>query len=124
MLQDILEVVTFIKDNAAMKDDLKAVEVRLDQRIDKLETRFDGLEGSFDGLGLHVLGIETRLDKRIDEVIAQATRNKSDIFKHIDGLAVQFQKFEIELLALRSKYDRLKEPIIKMAKQLHIEASL
>ena len=43
-LRDVLEAVNFIKERMVTKDDLAAVEVRLDLRIDKLDAKIDRID--------------------------------------------------------------------------------
>ena len=61
-LEDLALMVKKGFDHAASKEDLKAVELRLDKRIDNLETRFDSLEARFDLLETKVDGLETKVD--------------------------------------------------------------
>ncbi len=73
-LQDILEIVQFLKDNMASKQDL-----------------------------------ETRI-----------TEAKSELMTHIDSFVVLHQKLDTELVALRSKYDRLEQHVQQLAKHLQL----
>jgi hypothetical protein len=43
-LRDVLETVNFIKERMVTKDDLAAVEARLDLRIDKLDAKADRMD--------------------------------------------------------------------------------
>ncbi|HLC69661.1 MAG TPA: hypothetical protein VJH75_01290 [Patescibacteria group bacterium] len=43
-IKDLLEMVSFIKDNGPTKEDLQAAEKRLDGRIDKVEARLTRVE--------------------------------------------------------------------------------
>ena len=43
-LRDVLETVNFIKERMVTKDDLAAVETRLDRRIDKLDAKIDRID--------------------------------------------------------------------------------
>ncbi|MEK7084114.1 MAG: hypothetical protein AAB932_02695 [Patescibacteria group bacterium] len=49
-LQDILSIVEFIRDNASTKDDLRAVEQRLDKKIDSIKNEMIGHVDAFVGL--------------------------------------------------------------------------
>ena len=52
-------------------------------------------------------------DQKIDKL-------KSDLMTHMDGFIVLHQKLEIELVALRSKYDRLESYIEQLARHAQI----
>ncbi len=60
--KELGEMLGYVVKHMATKDDLAAVEARLDKRIDKLEDRFDGLEAKVDRL-------DTKLDKFEDSEI-------------------------------------------------------
>ncbi len=80
-LQEILEIVGFIKDNAAMKENL-----------DRFATK-----------------------EQLDET-------KNELMNHIDIFIGLHQKLDIELTALRSKYDRLETSMKKVLDHLHLQA--
>jgi len=77
-INDVLEIVQFIKDNAASKQDMAAMEVRLDSKID---------------------GVRTELKKDMREM-------KDELVGHIDGLTKLNEKFDHELVVLREKVER------------------
>ncbi len=104
-IKDILEIVEFIRDHAASKEDLlqfatkedlRQVEQRLETKIDTLETKVDTLETKVDTL-------------------------KHDIINHIDGFIGLHQKLEAELIALHGKYQRLESFIQQLAKHVHFQ---
>ena len=107
-LQDIWEVVTFIKDNAVTKKELNeqfdSFEVKIDHKLYVLESRIDQK--------MDVL--ESRIEKRIGD-------SKSELMSHIDGFVVMNQRLDTEFVALKAKYDRLEAFAYKVAAHLHLE---
>ena len=66
-LDDLTEVVVFIKDRMATKEDLIQVEKRLDKRIDGVENRLDKVDGRLDRVEIKLDGIDRRLDDELDK---------------------------------------------------------
>ena len=92
----ILKIVQFLKDNAASKQDLQAVENRLDKRMNSLELRIDS--------------VEQRMATK-DEL----QQVKNDLMTHMDGLIHLHQKLDMELCALRDKTNRLEDQFNQFA---------
>lgn len=92
-INDVLEIVQFIKDTAASKTDLAALEFRIDQ---KLETE-------------------------IGSVRKDMKEMESRLIEHIDGLTKLTEKFDHELTALRDKVDRHDELFSKLFKRLELD---
>ncbi len=109
-LDDILEIVTFIKDNAATKQDLSAVEQRLDSRIDKLDNKVDKLDDKVNKLSDKVNQLETQ----IHEV-------KNEMIDHVDGFIGLHRKQEVELAAMAMRQNRTDANVNKIAKHLNLE---
>jgi hypothetical protein len=103
-VNDILEIVQFLRDNAATKDDVLDVEKRLDKRIDDVERRLDTRIGD----------VEKRLDTRIDEV-------KNEMIDHVDGFVTLYQKHEAELAAVVFRQERLEEKLTKVLKHPNLK---
>jgi len=78
-LQDILETVEFLRDNAVTKE-----------------------------------YFEEKLEEKLIET-------KNELMTHIDTFIGLHQKLDIELTALRSKYDRLETSMKKVLEHLHLE---
>lgn len=102
MIQDILEIVTFIKDNAATRAEVQ----EMGQEIRK-----------------ELYATEGRLERKISAVSEEITRTRSELTEQIDHFITLHQKLEIELTAMRAKYERLEQLVYKMAKQLNIEVT-
>lgn len=94
-LQDILEIVQFLKDNMVSKEDHNDLSVSVDFLKDNMVSR--------------------------DELDIKLTEMKSEIMGHIDVFIGLHQKLDTELTALRSKYDRLESHIQQLAKHLQLE---
>jgi hypothetical protein len=101
-LQEILEIVSFIKDNAATKEDLENTATKED--LQDLEVKMDS----------KLQDLEVKMNSKITEA-------KDEILTRIDGFIVLNQKIDIELLALRAKYDRLEATVKKVLEHLQIE---
>jgi hypothetical protein len=93
-LQDILEIVTFVRDNAATKEDLERFATKED--LERFATK-----------------------EFLDEKLAET---KNELMNHIDTFIGLHQKLDIELTALRSKYDRLETSMKKVLDHLHLQA--
>jgi hypothetical protein len=104
-IQDILEVVSFIKDNAATKDDLTGFATKEDLKgfatKDYIDAKLEEVRSEFD----------EKLDAVKDEIL-----NRMDMFIGLH------QKLDIELTALRSKYDRLETSMKKVLEHLNLSA--
>ncbi len=98
-IKDILQIVTFLKDNMASKDDLVDLATK-----DNLSTT------------------EERLKRYVDERLEERlTETKSEIIGHIDYFIGLHQKLDTELTESRSKYDRLEEHLHKLAAHVQFE---
>ena len=93
LLQDILETVEFLKENMVSKDDL--VDFATKEDLTRFATKDD----------LH-MGLEEL---------------KSDLMTHMDGFISLHQKLDLELVAMRAKYDRLEGHIKVLAEHLHLK---
>lgn len=83
--EGLFEIVTFIKDTAASKEDLVRVETGLEVRIFDLESRM--------GAGF------SKLDKKIDTT-------KNELMTHIDGVVGLFHRLDTEYVALCARFER------------------
>jgi predicted nucleic acid-binding Zn-ribbon protein len=103
---DILEVVNFIKDRMATKDDLaelrENMEARFeaaDRRFEAIDRRFDAVDARFDAIENRLTSIETELRdirQRI-EFLEQAAHNASGFAKEIDHLIQRVASIEKHL---------------------------
>lgn len=103
MLQDILETVHFIRDNAVTKDEFHEEVNRLDSRIGRLDERVGGLEN-------HVKEIDHHITDTRDEMIA-----------HIDQFIALHNKLDTELVSLRNKCDRLESQLRQVFLHLNLQ---
>ena len=103
-LNDILETVTFIKENAATNGELTGLEERMTKK-------FTGLEQRMEGRFMH---LEEQMTTKED-----LTTAKTEIMTHVDDFITLHRKLETELVALQSKYTRLESQIQLLAKHLH-----
>lgn len=95
--QEILDIVRFLRDNAATKDELFALEQRMDQKLDQ---KINGA----------IYSLRAELGSQIDEV-----KN------HIDGFIQLHQKTEVEMAAFKILYDTHEKKFEKISKHLNIE---
>ena len=111
-IQDILEVVTYLKDNMvsgdkfeertknfATKDDLKDFATK-DDLLDIKEE-------------LHGFVTQDYLDDKLFEI-------KNELMNHIDGFIGLHHKLDIEFTSLRATVNRLEEEIQAMKKQMQM----
>jgi len=98
-INEILEVVNFIKDNAASKEDLRI-----------LENKFDSLDSKVDSLDSKV----NSLDAKIDAV-------KNDMITHVDGFISLHQKNELEIASVTIRQTRTEERLDTVIKHLGLE---
>ena len=101
-IKDILDIVTFVKDNAANKEDLKRFATKED--LNRFATKDD----------LERFATKEYLEEKLNET-------KNELMNHIDTFIGLHQKLDIELTALRSKYDRLETSMKKVLEHLHLE---
>ena len=102
-IKDILDIVTFVKDNAVAKEDLERFATKED--LERFATKED----------LERFATKEFLDEKLSET-------KNELMNHIDTFIGLHQKLDIELTALRSKYDRLETSMKKVLEHLHLEA--
>ncbi len=97
----LVEFIVRSQEHLATKQDIKALEVRIDgleARIDRLEARIDGLEAKIDRLDARIDGVEAkidRLDARIDGVEAR-----------IDGVDVKIGSLAVDMKAFEARFAR------------------
>jgi hypothetical protein len=114
-LNDILESVSFIKDHAASKDDIANMATKSD--LFGLATKDDIADMATKS---DLFGLATK-----DDIADMATRTdmsemKNEIITHIDGFAAMQQKLDLELGALRMKYERLEGFVKQLAAHAHV----
>ncbi|HLD17562.1 MAG TPA: hypothetical protein VJB99_00620 [Patescibacteria group bacterium] len=100
-LQDILEIVTFLKDNAVSREEAVTKE-ELHQVKQELRSEMVGMK---DELRSEMVGMENRL------------------LTHIDGFVKLHTTLEVEQLALRAKCERLEDRDDQLAKHLQFKFS-
>lgn len=93
ILQDILETVHFLRDNAVTKDEFHEEVDRLDGRITE---------------------VQTTLDNRITQV-------RDEMINHIDHFIVLHNKLDTELVSLRNKCDRLESQLRQLFLHLNLQ---
>ncbi|MFH1315671.1 MAG: hypothetical protein ABIH67_04745 [Candidatus Uhrbacteria bacterium] len=102
-LQQVLDTVEFIKDNAASKDDLHELESHMTSK---------------DDLSFEISNLKGELGTEIKEVVNEA---KSEIITQVDGFISLHNKLETELIALQSKYERLESQLQQIAQHVQLE---
>jgi len=120
-IQDILEVVTYLKDNMvsgdkfeertknfATKDDLKDFATKDD--LKDFATKDDLLDIKEE---LHGFVTQDYLDDKLFEI-------KNELMNHIDGFIGLHHKLDIEFTSLRATVNRLEEEIQAMKKQMQM----
>lgn len=102
-IQDILEVVTYLKDKMVSRDEFEEKTKNFATKDDLLEIRED-LKGFV---------TQDYLDDRLSEM-------KNEIMNHIDGFIGLHHKLDIEFTSLRAAVQRMEEEIQAMKKQMQM----
>ena len=105
-LADVLSVVSFVKDNAVTKDEFEG-----------------GLQSVRNEMHEGLQSVRNEMHEGLQSVRNEMHEMKSEITSHIDSFIVLNQKLDVELVSMRSKYERLEEHINTIAKHLNVELS-
>ena len=102
---DLLEIVTFIKDNAATKEDIFG----LKGDVSGLKSDVSGLKSNITDLTMKVITIEEKID-------ALPTREEYNVLQTaVDGYAKKADAYFQEMVMLSSKVNRLERWIQELA---------
>ncbi len=96
-MNDILEIVQFLKDNAVSKEEA-VTQQSLQIELSKLATKKD-----------------------LGDVRAEMKEMKNELIGHIDSFTKLYEKLDHELVALRGKCDRHEELFQKLFKRLQLD---
>ncbi len=110
-LQDIWEVVSFIKDNAATKTEMNDGFKRLNKKIDGVKNDLDK----------KIDGVKNDLDRKIDIARKEIKEIKNEMIEHVDGFIALYRKHEVELAAVVSRQNRLERKIDLVMRHLGLE---
>ena len=105
-LNDLIEIVSYIKDNMATKDDIARLEKRMDSleiRIDRLEKRIDSIESRINSIESKLIFISEEIQQiriRLDSLENRTKEDDEAIVKDIFELRqrVQFLEEKIQRL--------------------------
>jgi len=92
----------------------------LEVRMTSIEIQFGEMAAKITELDLKIGEVKRELEEKIDTKIAAL---KDEVISHIDALAHSFQKFEVELVALKARQDRLEENHRLIAKHINLKLS-
>jgi len=98
IIQDILEIVTYLKDNSVTRDEFFDFKKEVNERF-------------------------THVDEQFAHVDEQFRSVREDVISHVDHFIGLHNKLDTELTALRAKYDRLEEKLERVMHHLHLEGS-
>ena len=101
-IDEILEVVTFIRDTAATKEELA-------RDINAIDARFDSIDQQFDDA-----------NRRFDVIDARFIETERTIISHVDEFVGMHKKLDTELAALRFKYERMEEKMNSIMNHLQL----
>ncbi|MBU1126132.1 hypothetical protein KJ758_00810 [Patescibacteria group bacterium] len=104
ILNEILETVGFLKDNMVSKTDLD-----------------EGLASVKGELRAEMSEMKGELRAEMSEMKGEMVEMKSDLMTHMDGFIGLHQKLDLELVALRAKYDRLEDYVRQLASHANVE---
>ena|SRR3989338_9533995 len=112
-MNDILNIVEFLKDNMVTRDEFNDLK-------DKMVTRdeFNDLKDNMVTKGEFYSFKEDIVTK--NEFRQTLTETKTEIMSHVDRFIVLHQKLDTELVALRAKYDRLEGFVKQLARHANI----
>ncbi len=106
-LQDILEMVGFLRDHAMTKEE--------GVTKDELNNQLNGLRTE---IAQRLTEVKEDITKEVDQKLLEV---KSDIMNPTDGFIGLHKKLDIEFTALRSKYDRVNETVNKILTQFNLQ---
>ncbi len=106
LLQEILEVVIFIKDNAVSKDEFQEFRKEVNTKFKKIDERFEKVDERFDQIDKRFEKVDERfdqIDKRFEKVDEKFRQTENTIIHHVDGLIKLHTNLEskVRKLALR-----------------------
>lgn len=84
-LDDILEIVTFVKDNAATRQEFNELRKEMNERFDRIDADIRAMRAEISDLKIRL----TALEKRTVEDADVFVRELFDVKKRIDGLEKQ-----------------------------------
>ncbi len=90
---DMLEILGVIRDNMASKEDLAALEKRMDGKIERLEAK---------------------VDRNHMELEAKVDRNHTEMLEHVDGFIGLHKDQEQEIFALSARVERVEKKVDKV----------
>ena len=104
-LQNILETVEFIKDNAAAKEDLERFATKED--LERFVTKEE------------LSDVKDEIMAQMDDKLAET---KDEIMTQIDKFIALHQKLDLEMSAFRSRFERLELEMQKSLKNRNADA--
>lgn len=118
-IEDILEVVTFLRDNAATKKDLEGFATKEDLEGFATKTKED-----FDKLDKRVVRIENTMvtKEELGEFKDEFGEFKDMVITNFDSLTKLVMDFQVESLAMRSRMERYELRMDNVVDYLKIEA--
>lgn len=134
-LQEILDVVTYLKQHSATKEELKS-EIALSRQ--ELTTEFQtGINGLRNELSTKISSVRDELSSEMDslrgdiklqiddlatkdDVRGMISEAKNELLSHIDGLAEMHKKLDLEYVSLRAKTGRHDDQIETIYKHLNL----
>lgn len=115
-IDDILEIVTFLRDTATTKTELDDVRSRMMQELRNIDARFDAIDAQFEHVNAQFDGINVRFE-HVDE---KFVKTEDAIISHVDGFVGLHKGLDTELASLRFKYERMEEKMNTILKHLDI----
>ena len=98
----------------------------VDQRFDAVDQRFEKIDQRFDRMDIEIFSIRTNMATKQDivEVRSEMQQIRDETMTAIDGFAVLYQKFDMELVALRSRFIRMETFMHKVAERLSMQGEM
>lgn len=133
-VDEIKDVVGYLKDNMVLKSDFEKHVGAFDKHVgafdkhviafDKHVNAFDNHVSSFDKHEREFLEFVDFVKENVvtyDELDIRIAALKDDITNNIDDFTVMYKRIDIEMVAMRAKYERLEGYIHQLASHAKVE---
>ncbi|GEM_PF-1528692 len=118
-----------VTEKASLEDVLFAINhfsTSVDQRFEGMDQRFNKIDQRFEKIDVELFSIRTHMATKQDilDVRSDLEHIKDETIRSIDGFGVLCQKFDMELLALRSRFMRMEDFMRKVAERLSMQGEI
>jgi archaellum component FlaC len=86
----------------------------IDQRFESMDERFEHIDQRFEHIDQRFMGMDLKIEKGFDSIRSEMVTMKQDLLTEIDGLAVLYQKTDLELVASHARADRMETFMVQV----------